>query len=521
MNELDPWSRRRFLAGSAAALGGLSGTLAGCPAPSAPGFAEPSVTPGPWGDPANAEQAAVLLPESLRSEGTLEWFLSGGVSAFENFVVVPELGMSDTTGPQQWWLFQEGPGSIPERFAACGGTGELLTSFGTDDEGRSVFLGPWVRALAARPDIVSRMRIVVMRHNQVAHQGANPLALTGLTLGQPRMAGTAAHVQRFHASHQTQRTLPWSHVLLPRGRSVEINNSDAGASVGLHPGAARPLITWLGEAQPLSQQLRREHLLAGSDAHDQLLELWGRRMRDRLRYPVGGASSRAPALDDYEFARSSLANHNALADLLPASALALGSGQSCGQTGDEDMTTTALQLAIHLLREGDARYVLAMDGGLIEANGMLGFDTHTDHVADSSRNLSWSMQQLAASINTPGENEVGKLDLDRHTIVLTSEFGRTPYRQGGNGTDHWPQGYAHVIIGGVVGTGQAGVVGALDETGLASSYTSPAEFRAAMLLAQGIWPFQPDAFGVGDMREGDTEVEAARILRARVLGRPT
>lgn len=514
----DGWTRRRLLRDTSL---GLAAALTGCVTEDE-GFAPSEPVPDrggrPWGEPATDAQAAAMLPEAARPDAVVELFLSGGVSSFETLCVQPDFGVPGPELGQQWWLFQDGPESIPERFAGCGLGGDLLEFFGQDGDGRDVFLGPWLAPLRQRPDILRRTRILICRHSQVAHQGANPLVLTGLRLGNPRMAGTASHVQRFFAERDG-RTTPFAHVLQPRNRHVEFFNGDAGGALGRHVGAASPLVTWLGETQPLSEQLRREHLVAGSEGHDRLLGLWSRRMRDRLRATADGPSVRAPRLDEFDSALRSLEASPALAQLFSDASLALTPGERCGESTLEDVSAPSLALAARLVAADEgARYVLAVDGGLIEAAGMLGFDTHTDHVRDSSRNLLWSMEQLAGRINGPDEGDADKFDLDRHTVVLSTEFGRTPYRQGLTGTDHWPHGFAVALIGGVIGEEQAGVVGAMGSDGRATDWVTPAQLRASLLLAQGIWPFEPEGFAVGDVRAGDDEATAAQILIERVLG---
>jgi hypothetical protein len=514
------WSRRHLLRTGAL---GITGLAAGCVTED-DGFAPSEATPGtasdrPWGEPATDAQRAAMLPESLRPEAIVEHFLSGGVSSFENLCVQPEFGQPGPGLGEQWWAYQEGPDSIGERFASCGTSGDLLQEFGVDSEGRPVSLGPWLMPLRERPDILARMRILIVRHSQVAHQGANPLLLTGLRLGNPRLAGTAAHVQRFFGDRDPDRPTPFAHVIQPRNRHIEFFNGDAGGMLGRHVGSSSPLVTWLGDAQPLSDQLQRQHLLAGSAGHDELLGVWARRMRDRLRPTADQPAVRAPRLDEFDAALRSLEASPSLAELFSDASLALTAGQQCGEDGDADVSAPALSLATRLVNsEEGARYVLAVDGGLIEAVGFLGFDTHGQHVQDSSRNLLWSTAQLADRINRPDETDPGKLDLDRHTVLLSTEFGRTPYRQGSDGTDHWPHGFAVALIGGVIGPEQAGVVGAMDEDGTASDWVTPAQLRASLLLAQGIWPFESEGFAVGDVRSGEHEAEAARSLIARVLG---
>ena len=41
------------------------------------------------------------------------------------------------------------------------------------------------------------MRILVQSHTVLAHEGANPLSFTGDFLGNPRMAGVGAPIQRY------------------------------------------------------------------------------------------------------------------------------------------------------------------------------------------------------------------------------------------------------------------------------------------------------------------------------------
>lgn len=239
------WTRRRFLQSSLAA--GAAG-LAGCPSTEEPGATPPGTLGSDgrlWGGPADATQAS-LLPSST-PDGILELFLLGGVSAYETFYCVPELNDPSQGGDyagQGWWQFLDGPDGIEARMASCGGGDRpLLEEFGTDANGRGVHLGPWLWPLRERLDLVSRMRILVTRHDQFPHPGGNPIAMTGLRFGSPRMAGTASHIQRFFAERAPDRVAPFGHVLLPRNRHAEINNAQAGAALGLHRAAARPLVT--------------------------------------------------------------------------------------------------------------------------------------------------------------------------------------------------------------------------------------------------------------------------------------
>ncbi|MEC8024940.1 MAG: DUF1501 domain-containing protein [Myxococcota bacterium] len=151
-----------------------------------------------------------------------------------------------------------------------------------------------------------------------------------------------------------------------------------------------------------------------------------------------------------------------------------------------------------------------------------GYDSHDYHVAESARNVTHSIRSVADAINRPGENDPSKLNLDDHLVLFTSEFGRTPYEEKRRvrGLNHWPFGFVVVMIGGPVTEDQRGVYGAIGPGGYADSYITPPEFRASLLLAQGIWPFSPQSFAVGDVRNVNSEADAVIQLRNRVLGHP-
>jgi hypothetical protein len=461
------------------------------------------------------------LAPSRRSDAIFELFLFGGLCAWDTFYVIPEFGLP---GPEKqatlWWTYQEGKDSVPELFQRCGGgSAPLLQEYGTDSAGNRVHLGPWLLPLRERPDLLRRMRVWAMRHDQVPHQGGNPLSLCGHRLGSPRLAGTAAHVQRFFHEQARGRSLPYSTVLLPRSRDAESNHADAAATVGLHRQAARPLVLWLNDTPELANELQARAETTSS-ARIRLAEHYTQAFERRLRYSEHNWLQRSPALDEYRGARRALDDAADLTRLLRPEALELLSGDSCGVSSTEDMTTTGLDLGLRFIRDRElpARYVISVDGGFLPTTGGASYDTHSLHVVESARNVTHAFRGLVARINEPGENDPNKFDLDRETILITTEFGRTPHREGNTGLDHWPGGYVQVALGGFVDEERAGIVGAIAENGFATDYITPSEFRAAMLLAQGIWPFTPESFGVGDVREGRDELESAEWLLNHVLG---
>jgi hypothetical protein len=110
------------------------------------------------------------------------------------------------------------------------------------------------------------------------------------------------------------------------------------------------------------------------------------------------------------------------------------------------------------------------------------------------------MRCLADIINKPGEDDPAKIDLDDTMIVINTEFGRTPHRQGMDGLNHWPQGMVNVLIGGPVTKAERGVYGAItEEEGFAQTYVTPAENRMLVMMALGIFPFSNQTFAGGDV----------------------
>jgi hypothetical protein len=104
--------------------------------------------------------------------------------------------------------------------------------------------------------------------------------------------------------------------------------------------------------------------------------------------------------------------------------------------------------------------------------------------------------------------------------VLNTEFGRTPYVQpySRNGTNHHPYGYVTVLIGGPIRAEQRGVVGAIGPDAWADRCLTPAESRAAVLAAMGIYPFTQESFTIGDLRGLADEGDALAWLNEIVLG---
>lgn len=468
---------------------------------------------GAW--PSDKEPAR--LPVDRRAKRVLEMHLYGGINAFDTFYTVPSWGTSDQTylnayraDTEDWFANQCGYGSISE----------LTEPFADDGLGTTVHLGPWLLPLRNRPDIVSRMRVLVTRHEQLAHEGANPVALSGSRLGSSRLAGVGAAIQRhFLERPDGLRATPYAYVLYP-GAEFATDNVRAASAVGLHPGTATPLSITVSANSQLAQLLARQGTQGFGSDFDAAMSYYVSEHRRRYRHKGRGNPLRSQSRQNFEFADFTRKNAAAIESVLDPSLFIPENGMSCGRL-ETDTPRMQLQLAANLLTRStnEARYVQVVDAGL-RPHPSAGYDTHDRHVEFSAQNLPHSLQALADVINAPGEGDPKKLDLDDTMIVLNTEFGRSPSRQGASGLNHWPQGYATVLIGGPVTAAEKGVVGYVDGSdGIAKKWVSPAELRMAIMAAMGIYPFSSQTFAVSDVLGGvKDELEAATRIKEEYLG---
>jgi hypothetical protein len=208
-------------------------------------------------------------------------------------------------------------------------------------------------------------------------------------------------------------------------------------------------------------------------------------------------------------------------DVLDPSLFEKEAGESCGETNEINVPAMSLRLAVHLLTHptSPARHCCVVDTGLKEADGGGGYDTHKEMSFTQSYNLHNTLTNLLSRVNKPGEADATKIDLDKTMIILNQEFGRAPSAQnGGLGRNHWPYGYMQVYIGGPITNQQKGIYGAIEESGQATTFTTPTENRIASLLAMGIWPFDPAGFSNSDVQNQSEDRGAIIDVTKRVLG---
>jgi len=232
----------------------------------------------------------------------------------------------------------------------------------------------------------------------------------------------------------------------------------------------------------------------------------------------GGNPVRSSGRDDYTTAFSMLGKATELVPIFDPSYFQAVSGQACGATVPVSNTAMQLRLAAHLLaRPGSGvRHLTVADSAAFNDLNA-GYDTHAEHVYDSSRNLGQLFTALCAVINQPGENNPDKINLDNTLVIINTEFGRSPGTQNGDGRNHFPSGYVTAMFGGPIGPAQKGIVGAIGPTAYPTEALAPAETRIASLAALGIWPFTPEGYSPSDMVGCQTDTDAATKI-ARILG---
>lgn len=519
-------NRRQFLKGA-----GALGALAGCQ--TSPRSAISNASSAGWGQ-ALLEQQQFFLPKNKQPDGMLELFLVGGLSPWESFYTVPQYGRpppgSQTQGKQFWTYFDDPELSLQSYIGGCEWAGRpLYQPFRLDGAGVNVNLGPFVHPLRDRPDILARLRVWVMAHDTEPHPAAIPYALTGHRVGSPRLASHGAHVQAYYQD-LLGSTAPMSYALYLSSVNVGGEHGAAGA-VGLHRASARPLALQLGQNLRLVEQVYRPGVREHARSIDALVNHYVRRQSERLVTP-SGLLVRSAGLADFASAQDAMSQYDVVARLLDARYFDLPIADVCAG-GDLsprmlDETTPALRLAAHLLTNGSApaRHVTVMDAGINPDPVGQGYDSHASQMTQQGTNVLHAMKGLASIVNRPGENDPEKLDLDRHFVLINTEFGRAPVREvtirnpTGLGTNHWPWGYVVVGFGAWADEDRSTIVGSIGEDARAVASISPEELRAGLLLAQGIWPFAPEAFAVGDLRVSTSQADAAAFLREHVLGYP-
>ena len=352
--------------------------------------------------------------------------------------------------------------------------------------------------------------MVTQYHNLPPHEAAIPYCWTGLTIGNPRLAGTGSAIQRRAREVSPSQLLPASYVLNMGG--VGLATAPATAT-GEHPGSSRPLLIQVQTNNSFVDNLQRNGITTESD---ELLLAVRHEYRDRLRFHGFGNSVRSAGFDGYWVAAELLKNAPTLQALFTGNLLVIDQNVAICPTHPTGNpfnalpgTKTMLHAAASLLSSGPARYVGVVDSGRAGI-----YDTHGNdaashvHVLRTCANFYDLLKHLADIIHHPVNNPSGTLNLDDTMVVINTEFGRTNYVNASNGRDHWTVGYVSTFIGGPIAAGTGATIrGAIERTGAEEGYTvaahrySPTDVRGAILLAAGVDPFAAGNFRVSDFSE--------------------
>jgi hypothetical protein len=251
-----------------------------------------------------------------------------------------------------------------------------------------------------------------------------------------------------------------------------------------------------------------------------LLEYYEGRYDGRLVYG-GGGPARSLGHDAYAAAVRRVID----APILQAK-LASAPSLSVSPNALMDVTNgrRAIEIGCYLLQQG-ARYAGVIDHGAVDGydTHYVGYSTLSEHALRTNGNLYHLLKELRDQV------DAGVLDLDETIVVVRSEFGRVRNQFDINGTNHWPHGYATLLIGGpITTTGVSGWMDFPNAPGTDGSYAhggpfgdpiSPSDLRAALLIAAGINPFDPDCLLTGETSmDGGTAASTRANIVQHVLG---
>ncbi|APR83110.1 Hypothetical protein A7982_08459 [Minicystis rosea] len=426
-----------------------------------------------------------------RTYKILEIFLDGGADFWAHAYQVPTwvgnatqynpgLSTISTGSPNDWSPLFTGV-SDP---TLCPPTPLHRTFFAFAPNGDRVYWGPGVTPLVPH---AGRARMVILRHSFPFHEGAGPLALTGNALGRAGAFSLGAAVNRTRAPGEA----PVSFVIAV-GEGHGTNTLSSATAIGAHGTENAPVLVAMGNTA-LAAQLARDVPPAGSTVArsdgDALRRHYNNRYRSMLYH--AGSRTRSRAYDAYEGALGTLQQHQGVQARINGVSFAVPPTTNAAQNA----TVGAIEAAAGLLANG-ARHVLVADAGWDTHTGSYysTFEGYAAYLTKRTYQVAYGIHKVIAS---------GAIDLDDTLVFIHSEFGRhqsSPNSNGvvGNGTEHNPEGYPVLLLGGPITTrGIAGILtGPANPFGIAvgDGVYGVTAVRAAVSLAAGIDPWQADMY---------------------------
>ncbi|MAI26691.1 MAG: hypothetical protein CMN75_11710 [Spirochaeta sp.] len=526
-------SRRNFLRKAGI---GLVGAGLGMGVPGVGQAIQGSFNPGFSINPEDLAPRPWDLAPNFCSGGkrVLEIVLYGGLSPWETFWV--------GSGGGDWFrdddtlnfvnVDMRGAASQVSGFDWCdtGPVANRVKYFADDEAGNSVYWGPATQPLWDS-DIMDSTRMITFGHDKNVHELAMPLALTGLSFGNPRAAGLGAAISKAYRENPAcdNDDRPYSYALFPSDIGGFRTIVSSILATGSHGGVNRPVELTVGpdglgdlflDAEP-NAQVR------------EALQMLRQQYEKRLRWQGDpNQAVRSPQFNDYEASALTLENASSLHELLGGNTLVAGPGESCEEepvSTSWNRTARSLEVAADLLdpSQGNARYVGVFDAGFPDYKyGGAPYDTHpgagtNQHIPFTMGNLYNCLSSLRQLIDS------GAINLNSTMVVLTTEMGRTPSLIGSQqGRDHWTEATVQVLLG---CDGPRGIVGAINPDN--SRAYAPVEdsadpfkaahARAAVLKAAGVNPVTHNTFSLGDLQgplSAATDPAMSELIGSRILG---
>lgn len=279
----------------------------------------------------------------------------------------------------------------------------------------------------------------ITRAGNIAYPGAYPEDIDPPSLDSP------GHFANFFPRH-AQR------LLVINGIDTQTNNHDAGSRFiwsgkidAGYPSFGALAAADSAPAEPLSFISN-----GGFDATASLVaparigegEVFQQLAYPNASRPGNDAESRSPYFEEGIYSRIEAARHNRLQRLLGRASLPLEQQQlnqlQLARTGDNNLNRLVSLLPDDISSglEGQAEVaVAAFSAGIAVAANlhMGGFDTHGDH---DRRHYS-RLTELLEGVDHLWNQIVAAGLQGQVTVLVGSDFGRTPFYNDGNGKDHW------------------------------------------------------------------------------------
>jgi len=447
----------------------------------------------------------LVMPCLDRNYRVCEIFLRGGLACFETLwttYVSPDLAARPEYLSDLVWS------DLTDRPVFTNYYLNRTLPFGTPS------LGPSAEPLFALEADRPKMRVIAVQHDLLPHEAAVPYALTGTRLGRPTFAGMAAAFNKAYASSPDSLQSVVFH-------SQSDQYMSYAAATGAHGTEYAPLVVRLGD-ETFVENLDR--VSSGLSDANGLISLYADRYQEAMSFQ--SEPIRSAAFASYASAQRYLADADALIPIFED--LTLDVPPKSGVLSDPCANQNCVRAALEVLRSDrpngaqPVRYALAVADS--NANRKA-FDSHNGFVdspeehAHSQHYTLWQIFDVLREARADGT-----WNPDETLVFINTEFGRRQKEAGSNGTEHHPEGYVNMLIGGPVATdAHVGSIDMWSSPGSGSGAYTTTDVRAAVALAAGIDPYQDSIYGedadfAGNNLSGIDRQARYDVLMDEILG---